>query len=165
MSDVHEYTSVHCPFAQVPSYLDKFFKSMGARDGIGATIELSAPLGEVNLERHVIASIVPLKPYPGYDRFSIGWEPRGGGPFPKFEGTVSVSEESIGYSRLDLDGSYVPPGGPLGAVFDAAVGNRIAHQTARLLLERIRDAVESGYAEDNQLPLPTRAALGSFEDA
>jgi hypothetical protein len=165
MSDIHEYTSVHCPFEQVPAYLDKFFSLHGARDGIGAMFELSAPFGEINLERHAVVSILPLKGFPGYERFSIGWEPMGGGPFPKFEGTVSVSEESLGYSRLDLDGSYDPPGGALGAVFDAAVGNRIAHQTGRLLLEQVRDAVERDYAHDNGLPPPRRGDVRSIEDA
>src|SRR5271156_3354802 len=124
MSEVHEYTSVRCPFEAVPKYLEEYFNRHGGRDGVGARVDLMAPLGDVYLERNVIASLVPKHGYPGYDCFSIGWEPEGGGPYPTFSGSLSVSPESGAYSRIDLDGSYVPPGGPIGAAFDAALGHR-----------------------------------------
>src|SRR5271166_1509587 len=141
MSEIHEYISVHCPFDLAPKYLREFFESAGAKGGVGATLEVRAPLGDVKLEREVIASIHPLSGFPGYERLGIGWEPSGGGPYPKFEGILTVSEESIDYTRLDLDGSYRPPFNIAGAVFDAALGNRIAQATARELLTRLRDVI------------------------
>jgi hypothetical protein len=81
-----------------------------------------------------------------YDAFTVHWEAVGGGPFPRFEGTVEVKgDEDYDSFLLVLSGSYDPPLGALGEAFDAVVGRWIAIATARDLLERIRETVEAAY--------------------
>jgi hypothetical protein len=48
---------------------------------------------------------------------------------------------------LVLDGSYEPPLGSAGRIFDAVVGRRIAHATAADLLTHMRDYIEISYRE------------------
>lgn len=44
-----------------------------------------------------------------------------------------------------LSGKYDPPFGPLGVVFDAMLGHRIAAATADALLQDIKQFIESDY--------------------
>jgi hypothetical protein len=44
-----------------------------------------------------------------------------------------------------LDGTYDPPGGYAGQLFDGAFGFWIARATARELLRQLRDRAETGY--------------------
>jgi len=58
--------------------------------------------------------------------------------FPKFSGTIAVDAADRG-SYLHLYGSYDPPLGKIGDVFDAVVGRRIARESAQALLVDIRE--------------------------
>jgi hypothetical protein len=74
---------------------------------------------------------------------AISWEPEGGGPFPSFDGTLSAEPVDDEHCRLRIVGRYAPPGGPAGALFDAALGSRIAVATVRDLLGQLRPYVEA----------------------
>ena len=71
----------------------------------------------------------------------ISWLPEGTGVFPAFRGTLMVRSEN-GTSAIELDGTYTPPFGAAGQVFDATIGHRIAQATARELLKDLKAAVE-----------------------
>jgi len=75
--------------------------------------------------------------YGGYRILDVGWKPKHG-PYPEFHGALSISQDAIEWSRLDLDGEYRPPFGVVGMVFDAALGHRIASATAEELLEKLK---------------------------
>jgi uncharacterized membrane protein len=80
----------------------------------------------------------------------IRWKPQGG-PYPEFEGELVVrADETWETSRLELRGSYRPPGGIAGAAFDLVVGGRIASSTAQALLRRLGDEMETRYRHDEQ---------------
>ncbi len=145
MAQLHEYISVNCPFDRVPGYLATYFAQMGESGDRPAVIELRAPVGEARLERDVIAHLSPKPGYTGYTRIGITWAPKDGGPYPTFEGVLSASQETEDGCRLDLDGEYTPPLGPIGAVFDAVVGHGIAQATANDLLHHIRTVLEESY--------------------
>jgi hypothetical protein len=142
MSQIHEYESVRCPFEDVPKLLDAFFSKHADEDG-AAVVELRAPLGDLKLEHDVLVSLAPLPAYTGYERIAIRWVPTGHGPYPTFEGVLCVSDEGSGFSRLDIDGSYHPPFGPAGALFDAALGKRLAESAVRELLANLKKSVEA----------------------
>ncbi len=65
--------------------------------------------------------------------------------FPDFHGTVRFRIVHL-KTRFILEGEYTPPGGFLGALFDRAIGRRIAHATAVDLLERMCRHAEAGEA-------------------
>ncbi|MGP6191026.1 MAG: hypothetical protein ACLPSH_13335 [Vulcanimicrobiaceae bacterium] len=142
MSQIHEFESVRCPFDDVPKFLDTFFAKQTDEDG-AAVVELRAPLGDLKLEHDVLVTLSPLPPYTGYERLAIRWVPTGHGPYPTFEGVLSVGDEGSGFSRLDIDGSYQPPFGAAGALFDAALGKRLAESAVRELLANLKQSLEA----------------------
>jgi hypothetical protein len=80
----------------------------------------------------------------------IHWKPQAG-PYPEFDGELTVrADETYESARLELTGSYRPPGGALGAAFDWAAGSRIASATAGALLARLGDEMKSRYEADEQ---------------
>jgi hypothetical protein len=88
-----------------------------------------------------------------FPTFSVTWSTRDGGLHPFFAGALAVErvnndDDCVG---LVLCGNYVPPLGRCGALFDAVVGQRIAHATVRDLLSDIAAYIE---ALPMQLPVP-----------
>jgi hypothetical protein len=132
MSTVHEFTTVACPFDEVPERLYAHF------DGGDAVLPLRVRIGDLRVERDVDFHLSSKPAYPGYKLIDVSWAPKDGGPYPTFAGTLSVAEDAIGYSRIEIDGTYKPPFGIAGAAFDAAVGNRIAQGTAAELLAELK---------------------------
>lgn len=132
MSTIHEYTTVQCPFDEVPDRLYAHF------DGRDATMPLRVKIGDLKLERDVDFHLTTKPAYPGYKLLDLTWKPKDGGPYPAFAGTLSVAQDAIGWSRIEIDGDYRPPFGIAGAAFDAAVGHRIAQGTATELLAELK---------------------------
>ena len=79
------------------------------------------------------------------------WEPEAPGPYPVFDGELSVaSDEDYNAFWLVLDGSYKPPGGLAGGLFDALVGHRIAETVTHELFDTLRDAIEGYFGEEER---------------
>jgi hypothetical protein len=146
MSGIHEYETARCTFSAVPEYIQAYVDSH-ATDGSNILLELRTPLGDVMLERDVLATLAPLPHCDGYERMQIHWVPKETGPYPSFEGILNVSDEGAGLCRIDLDGAYQPPFGPAGALFDAAVGKHIAENTVRELLKEVKRFFEAAERE------------------
>ncbi len=132
MSTIHEYTTVQCPFDEVPDRLYAHF------DGGDATMPLRVKIGDLKVERDVDFHLTTKPAYPGYKILDLTWRPKDGGPYPAFAGTLTVAEDAIGWSRIEIDGDYRPPFGIAGAAFDAAVGHRLAQGTATELLAELK---------------------------
>jgi hypothetical protein len=139
MSTINSYTTVHCPYEEVPSGLK------AALGGEIATIPLRFPVGDIHVEKDVRITLRPKPDYPGYKVLDISWEPIGG-LYPSFHGTLSVEDEGAGWSRVDLDGTYKPALSFVGAAFDATVGHRIAEATAAELLRYFKEMLEGRVA-------------------
>ncbi len=156
MSRIRERIYVRCPFGKAPSYLNFYLDEL-ARHGSsdGSILRLVVPLAELGLgipggaelAHNVIAHFVPTDDDSfGLQQTAVDWEPDGGGPFPKFAGFLTIeTDEDYGTCSLLLEGVYEPPLGPVGLVFDAAVGHRIATVTARELLKAVRRQLEGEY--------------------
>jgi hypothetical protein len=85
---------------------------------------------------------------PHYD---VHWKAEGGGAFPVFHGRLTVeADEDYNSFWLAIDGSYDPPGGLAGKMFDAVVGHRFAVETTRNLLSAMRDAAEATYRREEE---------------
>ncbi|HEV3153847.1 MAG TPA: hypothetical protein VGZ02_08600 [Candidatus Baltobacteraceae bacterium] len=73
------------------------------------------------------------------DEIAISWRPTDGGPFPVFTGRLVVwSEDRPDACFVELQGSYEPPLGTMGEVFDAAIGRQIAERTAHTFLTLLK---------------------------
>jgi hypothetical protein len=132
MGNIREFTTVACPFDEVPDRLYAHF------DGTDAVLPLRLRFGDLRVERDVNFHLQTKPAYPGYRLLDVSWTPKDGGPYPSFSGTLSVAEDGAGWSRIEIDGSYRPPFGIAGAAFDAAVGQRIAQATASELLAELK---------------------------
>ncbi|MBC5828642.1 MAG: hypothetical protein GIW98_00430 [Candidatus Eremiobacteraeota bacterium] len=99
------------------------------------------------MEKNVIATYAPGSDAMHFDEpWKIHWTPEGGGPYPDFDGELTVrADENYRTSILELTGHYQPPMGVAGAIFDAVAGSHIAKVTAQELLKSIGDAMEEQY--------------------
>ncbi|MBV8639321.1 MAG: hypothetical protein JO322_14675 [Candidatus Eremiobacteraeota bacterium] len=78
--------------------------------------------------------------------WAVHWMPANGGPFPEFDGTLTVrADEDYTTCALELRGNYEPPLGIPGALFDTVLGSRIASATAREFLKEIGTRIETRY--------------------
>jgi hypothetical protein len=140
MTAIVEKELVHAPLASANGFLETFFASHAAPKGEGARITLRAG----KAAHAVIVTLKPAhRPEDMTPRYHVHWEPESGGPYPVYEGELSIgSDEDYDAFWLVLDGAYAPPGGPAGKVFDAVFGRRIAAASMRGLLTDIRAEIE-----------------------
>ena len=131
MSQIHTYATVQCRFEDAPERLYAHLK-----DGVG-TLSLGIALGDLHIETNVEVRVREKSTFTGYHMMDIGWKPSTSGPYPEFNGTLTISQDTIEWSRLELDGDYRPPFGLAGSVFDATLGHRIAEATGNQLLAKL----------------------------
>jgi hypothetical protein len=130
------------------SGITAFFETYRQPDGT-IVFPLSVPLRDFGLpddlaiERDVSVRLAKRRDEENLnDELGISWEPRDGGPFPRFDGRLVVwGEPAAEESFVELDGTYEAPLGAAGEMFDEAVGRTIASRTAFHLLEAIREGV------------------------
>lgn len=155
MSTISERLVVHCPDQEASRHLAAFIADHHVGDG-RVRITLRLPVGMFAdrrslIERRVVATLYPLRSSSDrHPTYSVTWSPMGGGPFPEFSGALAVetspTDDCFG---LIVSGRYDPPFGAVGALFDATLGRRIAHASARDLLRSIADYVENACAHDS----------------
>ena len=145
MATLKQKIVVDTPFAQAADLVEKFFiASTPENDTVTLRLE-ARPFG---LAHDVIASFRRRQGPNETIVFDLHWEAADKGPYPVFDGTLTVAEdETYEQCRLILEGSYTPPGWLAGAAFDAAIGKQIANLTAKELLERMRSFLMAGYEE------------------
>jgi hypothetical protein len=153
-STLSERIEIAVPLNRAPYYLERFFTERGATDGNQTTLQLSVPglPPGVTLERNVLATFARQGRWNGWnDTAKVSWEPEGGGPFPTFGGELKIlAADDYNSALLAIDGTYVPPGGTAGRVFDAAVGHTIASGTARQLLGQLKTAIEQYHVDEER---------------
>jgi len=144
---------VNSPYGRTPSYLNWYLDALGKDRNGRVILRLQAPLKEAGIPTGLIVAkdVVAEFNYvdsPGAleEKTNVCWKPQDGSPYPAFNGSITIeADEDYGSSWLRLEGSYDPPFGIAGDIFDAAIGKRIALATARELLERLRDAMEQAH--------------------
>lgn len=141
---------VRCPFSVAHDYAEDFFASAGQGVELHVPLRDIAPTRGGHLRKHVrlVAQRMPDEHEPGraHDAMEIDWA-AGTRFFPDFHGALRLRIESVEETRLTLEGTYQPPFGPFGLVFDKLAGRRIARATMRDLLRRLGDAMEQREAE------------------
>lgn len=148
MSQLFERRVVHCPYHLAQQYLGKTV-GLRAESGEGSLLTLTVSGPGFDLSKDVRVTFAPAVDPMHFDQpWRIHWKPHAG-PYPEFDGELTVrADETYETSVLELQGSYRPPGGALGAAFDWAAGSRIATATAQALLRRIGDGMEANYRRD-----------------
>jgi len=148
MAKLYQRRYLNCPYNR-------------ARELLGAAVENAADGGEerllrltlgvpavdgVEISKNVVVSVRRASDPAHFDQpWQLHWEPVSG-PYPVFDGTLTIrADEDYTTSILELQGAYEPPLGLVGVAFDSMLGSRIAHETARELLQRIGDMLESQY--------------------
>jgi hypothetical protein len=148
VTPIAEKLLVRAPLASAHRLLQAFLDGHPAPKGAGARIVLRA--GEAAQPALVVLQQV-RRPQDMTPFYKVHWEAEGRGPFPVFDGILTVGgDEDYNAFWLTLEGVYVPPGGVAGQVFDAVIGRRIAETTARGLLEQIRSAAEALFAAEER---------------
>ena len=148
MTSIYERYLVECPYTRARDFLHESLQA--AADGGGAqTLMLVAPLTIVpgTLEKNVLVRYERGSDPLHFDEpWRVHWTPEGGGPYPDFNGEVTVrADESYRRSILELRGEYLPPLGAVGRAFDLVAGSKIAAATARVLLGNIAAEMEGRY--------------------
>lgn len=104
------------------------------------------------LEKDVVVTYgVGKDPLHFDEPWTLHWHPSNGGPFPDFDGTLTVrADEDYTTCALELRGTYEPPLGAPGAMFDAVLGSRVASATAREFLKEIGGRIEERYRTEER---------------
>jgi hypothetical protein len=157
MSDLHEKAFVKCPYHLAQGYLEEDMRERAALPA-SRTITLRVPLGGGDLAKDVSVTVGPGVDPMHFDQpWKIHWTPKGGGPYPDFDGELTVrADENYTSAFLELRGTYRPPGGPLGAAFDHVAGAHIATATAKALLAELARNMEARYHRDEQAKQTSR---------
>ncbi|MBV8196660.1 MAG: hypothetical protein JO263_00875 [Candidatus Eremiobacteraeota bacterium] len=155
MSTLEQTTTVKIPFAQAADFVETFFdKQTEPKGEIVIPLVLSgAGIGipGMTLQKDVRLTLLRERGPNESIVFALHWEPKGGGAYPDFDGTLSIEEdETYDTCILRLRGSYQPPLGLTGKIFDLALGGRIAAATAKELLQRLDGFLTRGYLEREQ---------------
>jgi len=160
VTDICERRVVHRIESDASDALAAFLAGHRAGDG-SVRIALRLPVNLITawksaIEQHGVADFAALRSSSEhFPTYSVTWSARDGGPFPVFAGALAVERLNNGDRvGLVLSGNYVPPFGRFGELFDAVIGRRIAHATARDLLNDI-----AAYIEALPLQLTAPAAL------
>jgi hypothetical protein len=148
MANLHLKRAIACASCQAPDHLERWFAEHAHGDVYEFTLRTS-PAGNLGIALardcvvHISRMVVSGSMVPQY---SVRWESAGGGPFPKFQGTLSVlNDEDYDSCFLALDGTYEPPFGVAGIAFDQALGHEIAESCGNELLKQIGTYIEQRY--------------------
>ena len=151
MTSIKQTLHLDCPYVRAKAYLHDALQA-AALSRTPQLLHLSASLPGtgIELEKGVRVSYQPtVDPFHFDEPWIVDWTPEPGGRYPSFRGTLTVrADEDYTGAILELEGSYAPPMGAMGQVFDAALGRRIAGSTMRRLLSSIGDEMTSRYERE-----------------
>jgi hypothetical protein len=149
MSRVAERALIRAPLASAARFMTAFVAANAAPGGKGARIVLHVG----GFSEPAIVTLTPAHaPGDMEPRFGVHWEAEGGGAFPVFYGELVIeADDDYNTFWVAIDGTYEPPGGLAGKVFDVVIGERLAAETTKNLLETIRDYVETYFQKEEQL--------------
>ncbi len=150
MSKLHESLVVECPYDFARHDLAARVASAAAC-GEDLPLSLTAPLPGIELSKTVAVTYSTARDPKRSDQpWHIHWK-ADSGAYPQFDGELTVrAGETASKARLELHGSYSPPGGALGKAFDVAAGSRIASETAKVFLRRLGDDIEAHYRQHEE---------------
>jgi hypothetical protein len=149
MAALSEHIDVDCPPYYLIHHAERYF-TVQRRGQTAGTFSLTVDMSKVGLPGKVQArhdarmhSEISQEA-DGHSVINLTWDPDDRFA-PKFAGTLRGEGLEDGKSRLTITGDYNPPFGPVGIVFDAILGHRIAAGTADALLQDMKHFIEFDY--------------------
>jgi len=151
---IYERQLTECPYSRARGYLHEAIE--GAAHNAGATtlpLKANLPLLKGAVEKNVLVRYAKGQDPLRFDEpWLVHWTPDGGGPYPDFDGELTVrADESYRRAILELRGEYTPPLGTFGQAFDLVLGAKIAARTARALLQEIARIMEERFHSEEAL--------------
>ena len=148
-TDLYERRFVECPYQRARAYLAESLQAW-AQSGQTGVVTLRLPMAGIEVQKNVVVGVaIGTDPMHFDQPWKLHWTPESGGPYPDFDGELTVrADEDYTSAVLELRGGYEPPGGAAGVAFDWALGSRIASATAQALLSGIAGAMAKRYAHD-----------------
>lgn len=149
MSDLFQQRRLLCPYVRARDYLEGML-APAAESKVPQRLELRVRFAGMHgrgLRKDVLVTYDVGNGPVRFEQFwRVHWTPYNGGLYPEFDGVLAVRAEGTRErSMLELRGHYQPPLGIAGAAFDAMLGSRIASLTARELLDRLGQEMETRY--------------------
>lgn len=138
MALLKRYLVTSVPFSAVIEYADAFFTSHPDvhLHSVGPTS------AEVHVRHEVVQDVSDAARL--HDAITLSWRPKVA-LFPTFDGFVSVRPHFKG-SMLAIEGTYDPPFGWFGRIFDGMVGRVLATASLDYLLRRIGSDIGKRHA-------------------
>jgi hypothetical protein len=148
MTHLREQISLASPAGDAESNLENYLASLRDSSGVARVrlrVPIDGPVG-VSIDREVRVEARRARDDENLnDLIRISWSPEGRTVLPSFSGTLIVwGETGKKLSYIEIDGTYTPPLGEAGQVFDETIGRRIAEKTAREFLKDLKRAIEAG---------------------
>ena len=155
MSTLFHRRYLACPYDRARHALEQTLQDLAASGRpVIQTLRVPLPSGDgtEGVEKDVLVTYGVGKDPLHFDQpWTVQWKPANGGPFPQFNGTLTVrADEDYTTCALELRGTYEPPLGVPGAMFDTVLGSRIASATAREFLKEIATRIEARYREEER---------------
>jgi hypothetical protein len=135
MTTVRASHFCRCPFSAAVEFAEQALRRQ-------PNIRVSAvpPIGDtVSLKTRVVDDVTDDARK--HDALLLAWQPAHEALFPHFHGALTARPDGPG-TCIRIEGSYDPPLGRFGAVFDAVLGRSIARVTIARLLRDITRTVE-----------------------
>lgn len=139
MSEIRVSGYCECPFSTVMQFAQRSLKERGHMNvspvpGFAETVAHATKIVDDGTDTSRL-----------HDALLLAWKPEHKAAFPDFRGVLTVRPKERGV-WMRLQGSYEPPFGIAGKIFDAVAGNRIAKRTARRLLNDVIEDVENKWS-------------------
>ena len=139
MSHVFERLPMVCGYACARASLRKHVERTMLRQ-TPLVVRFTLNAAGAHLHKNVLLSYERgVDPLRVNEVWKVRWTPEGGGPYPDFSGELSVRQDALRGVVLELEGSYEPPLGYVGAAFDVIAGSRIAAATAQAVLQLVAE--------------------------
>lgn len=139
MRELRDTITLDVPAAQAERCIMAFIEGHRSSEGaiefpLRVNLEQFGVPGALRLERTVNVHVVKQRDAQNLnDEIGIRWDPGAGEPFPSFSGSLTVWSEQR-QTFVELRGTYDPPLGAAGKVFDDAIGHVVAQRTAHQFL-------------------------------
>lgn len=135
MTTVRATRFCDCPFSAVVEFSEEALRTRP-----DVTLSIAPATGaRVHVESQLTDDVSDISRK--HDALLLSWKPPVAQLFPDFHGVLTVRPAGRG-SQMRIQGSYEPPFGLAGRVFDTLAGQFIARLTLRRLLRDIAGVVE-----------------------
>jgi hypothetical protein len=163
----HDY--VNHPYPRVRDALlanpNRVFRQATALAAVDAAA-LHVRIGAIDVSSDVDILVTDVRHDVAYGRpstqLSLAWAAvRNPGMFPTMHARLTMFALTATETQLELDGTYDPPLGPIGDLFDAALGHRLAEASIRRFVAEVAGWLRGELAAPGQGPAMPATGAGA----